>query len=69
MTNKCLIVQDVATEEEMEQIEALRDILNQLVNDMPEVTKDCPIDGCGRKFKKEEELVKHLERRHGVKQE
>ena len=59
------MLQDVATEDEMEQIEGLRDILNALVNDMPEVTKDCPINGCGRKFKKDEELAKHLERRHG----
>ena len=47
---------DVATEEELEQIQGLRDLLNQLVNDMPEVLKDCPIDACGRKFKTQEEL-------------
>ena len=29
---------DVATEEELEQIQGLRDLLNQLVNDMPELT-------------------------------
>lgn len=56
---------DVATEEELEQIQSLRDILNQLVNDMPEVLRDCPIDDCGRKFKSQQELQKHLERRHG----
>ena len=55
----------MATDEELEQIQALRDLLNQLVNDMPEVTKDCPIANCGRKFKSQEELQKHLERRHG----
>ena len=55
----------MATEEEMEQIQGLRDLLNALVNDMPEITKDCPETGCGRKFKSESELEKHLERRHG----
>lgn len=55
----------MATDEELEEIQSLRDMMNQLVNDMPEVTQDCPIDGCGRKFKSPEELQKHLERRHG----
>ena len=32
---------------------------------MPEVTKDCPIGGCGRKFKNMDDLHKHVERRHG----
>ena len=44
-------IMDVATDEELEQIQGLRDLLNQLVNDMPEVTKDCPEENCGRKFK------------------
>ena len=44
-------IMDVATDEELEQIQGLRDLLNQLVNDMPEVTQDCPEDNCGRKFK------------------
>ena len=46
----------MATDDELEQIQGLRDLLNQLVNDMPEVTKDCPIESCGRKFKSQEEL-------------
>jgi len=58
---------DVATEDEMVQISGLRDLLNALVNDMPELTKDCPIDKCGRKFKSQAELEKHLDRRHGIK--
>jgi hypothetical protein len=41
----------MATEEEMVQIGGLRELINTLVNDMPEVSKDCPIDKCGRKFK------------------
>ena len=41
-------------------------MMNQLVNDMPELTQDCPIGTCGRKFKKPEELQNHLERRHGM---
>ena len=56
---------DVATEDEMEGIQALRDLLNALVNDMPEITVDCPVVNCGRKFTNKEELEKHMERRHG----
>ena len=41
----------MATEEEMVPIQGLRDLLNALVNDMPELTKDCPFTECGRKFK------------------
>jgi hypothetical protein len=57
----------MATEEEMVQIGGLRDLINTLVNDMPEVTKDCPDPSCGRKFKSQQELEKHAERRHGLK--
>jgi len=57
----------MATEEEMVQIGGLRDLINTLVNDMPEVTKDCPMKGCGRKFKSQQDLDKHLDRRHGQK--
>lgn len=57
----------MATEEEMLQIGGLRDLINALVNDMPEVTKDCPVAECGRKFKNQQELEKHLDRRHGMK--
>lgn len=39
--------------------------MNALVNDMPELTKDCPIKGCGRKFKNVADLEGHLSRRHG----
>ena len=64
---KRLILKDVATEEEMDTIQGLRSLLNALVNDMPELTKDCPIGNCGRKFKNQQELESHLERRHGQK--
>jgi hypothetical protein len=33
------------------EITQLRNLLNALVNDMPELTKDCPLPSCGRKFK------------------
>ena len=49
----------------MEEIGQLRSLLNALVNDMPELTKDCPMQGCGRKFKNDKELASHLQRRHG----
>lgn len=45
-----LIKQEVATEEELVEIQQLRSLLNALVNDMPELTKDCPVTKCGRKF-------------------
>jgi hypothetical protein len=54
----------VATEEELVEIQQLRGLLNALVNDMPELTKDCPITKCGRKFKHQADLDKHIERRH-----
>lgn len=56
--------QEVATEEELVEIMQLRDLLNALVNDMPELTKDCPVKGCGRKFKNQPDLDNHLSRRH-----
>jgi len=48
----------------MVEITQLRQLLNALVNDMPEITLDCPKKGCGRKFKNQEELNRHIERRH-----
>lgn len=54
----------MASDEELVEITQLRDLLNALVNDMPEVTKDCPIPGCGRKFKSIPDLDKHVSRRH-----
>lgn len=57
-------IMEVATEEELVEIQQLRGLLNALVNDMPELTKDCPITKCGRKFKHQADLDKHIERRH-----
>ena len=57
----------MATEEEMVQIGGLRDLINALVNDMPEISHACSIGECGRKFKSKAELEKHQERRHGQK--
>ena len=59
--------QDVASEDDLVEIKALRDMVNALVNDMPEPMFDCPDTACGRKFKNKEELNKHRERRHGHK--
>lgn len=44
-------IMEVATEDELVEIVQLRELLNALVNDMPVLTKDCPVPGCGRKFK------------------
>lgn len=57
-------IMEVANEEELEEIMLLRDLLNALVNDMPVLTKDCPVKGCGRKFKNQADLDNHVKRRH-----
>jgi len=57
-------IMDVANEEELEEIRGLRELVNALINDMPEVTFKCSDVQCGRKFKNKEELEKHVERRH-----
>ena len=38
----------------------LRDLINALINDMPEPMYDCTIDACGRKFKNKENNKKKL---------
>ncbi|TNV74288.1 hypothetical protein FGO68_gene13245 [Halteria grandinella] len=58
-------IMDVANEEELEEIKGIRDLVNALINDMPENTFDCPDAKCGRKFKNQGELDKHVQRRHG----
>ena len=42
----------------------MRELINALINDMPETAFECPDINCGRKFKNKEELDKHVERRH-----
>jgi hypothetical protein len=51
----------------LEEIRGLRDMVNALINDMPEPMFNCLDVKCGRKFKNQEELEKHIERRHGQK--
>ena len=36
---------------------------------MPEPMFDCPIETCGRRFKSEAEMDKHVERRHNTANE
>lgn len=55
----------MANEEELEEIKGIRELVNALINDMPENTFDCPDAKCGRKFKNQAELEKHVQRRHG----
>ena len=56
--------QDVANDDELEEIKGLRELINALINDMPETAFECPDINCGRKFKNKEELDKHVDRRH-----
>lgn len=57
-------IMDVANEEEQMELKGLRDLVNALINDMPEPMFECNDKECGRKFKNKEELEKHIERRH-----
>lgn len=54
----------MANEEEQMELKGLRDLVNALINDMPEPMYDCIHKACGRKFKNKEDLEKHMERRH-----
>jgi hypothetical protein len=57
-------IMDVANDEELEEIKGLRELINALINDMPEAAFECDVASCGRKFKNREELEQHKERRH-----
>jgi len=47
-------------------LKGLRNLVNALINDMPEPMYSCTaVDKCGRKFKNPDELQSHIERRHG----
>lgn len=61
-------IMDVANEDELHEINGLRELVNALINDMPEVTFKCADVLCGRRFKNREELDKHTERRHNPPQ-
>ena len=52
---------DVASDRELEEIQSLRKLINDVNNDMPEPTVNCPEEGCGRKFKNKDELDKSIE--------
>ena len=46
---------DVASDRELEEIQSLRKLINDVNNDMPEPTVNCPEEGCGRKFKNKDD--------------
>lgn len=60
-------IMDVASPSELTEIQSLRKLINALNNDMPEPTLCCPDPGCMRKFKNQEELDNHFNRRHAAK--
>lgn len=55
---------DVASESDMVEITSYRQLINDLVNNLPEALHECPQEGCKRKFKTKDEMQKHFERRH-----
>ena len=57
----------MATEEEQMELKQLRDLVNALINDMPQAMFSCSLETCGRKFKNKDELDNHIQRRHGGK--
>ena len=52
------------SEEEQAELLGLRQLVNALINNMPEPMLECTAKGCGRKFKKEKDLQEHVSRRH-----
>ena len=42
---------DVSSEADMVEIMSLRQLVNELINNMPEAMFCCEADKCGRKFK------------------
>ena len=57
-------IMDVASESEKEILLQLRFLINQVINNLPEITYACTTDNWGRKFKWEEELEEHCLRKH-----
>ena len=57
---------DVASDEEKEILMQLRYLINQVINNLPEIMYSCGIDNCGRKFKTKDELEEHKTRRHNA---
>jgi len=57
-------IMDVANESEKQILLELRYWINQVINSIPEITLDCPFDNWGRKFKNQEELDGHVQRKH-----
>jgi len=62
---QCDVLLSTAQNDENNRVGDLRAIINHLLNIMPEQGYNCPDKSCGRKFKSEEGLKKHVSRRHG----
>lgn len=54
------------SDEEKDEINALRKIINTVINIIPEEKFECEIDNCGRMFKSNKELSDHISRRHNT---
>lgn len=59
------MIMDVANEAEKEILMQLRYLINQVINNLPEITFNWKQENWGRKFKSNEELEEHKKRRHG----
>ena len=55
---------EMANEEELQELMELRNLVNELVNSLPDASFSCPVEGCGRKFDKKSKLEEHVRRRH-----
>ena len=64
LCEECDSLLDVANEKEKEILNDLHKLMNNLINVLPELMFNCPIQDCGRKFKVAEELAQHVSRRH-----
>ena len=59
-----ILSSDEIEAEEVEEISQLRNIINAVVNSIPDEEFDCPYTLCKRKFKSKDHLDDHITRRH-----
>ena len=55
---------EVCNPQERAIVEELHNVINTLINTLPDITYDCLVKGCGRKFPDQEKMEEHMNRRH-----